>query len=299
MKRLPRVALATALSAGSAVAADLPSRKAPPTLPPAPSSWSGFYAGLNAGGTWSSDSAGDSINGPVGTGWSAVNGALSGPLPSVDSNGFVGGAQLGYNWAFGRYLAGLEADIQGVSASGGERSASNVVNTFSGSTTPFVGGVTILFPINVLSTVTVRQSLDYLGTIRGRLGWLYTPTLLLYGTGGLAYGGAQSTVGNAQIYDGGAVTGVFNSGSGTLSDTRVGWTGGGGVEWMFWPNWSAKAEYLYYDLENARTRFFNYNSASGLPVSVSEVSTRSSGHVLRGGLNYHFDWGGGLTFPIF
>ena len=98
----------------------------------------------------------------------------------------------------------------------------------------------------MVTTGQFQSSIDYLGTVRGRLGFLVTPTLLVYGTAGLAYASANlsatyTTYDLANFYG----PGLANPQN---SDTRVGWTAGGGVEWMFLPNWSAKLEYLYYDL---------------------------------------------------
>ena len=80
--------------------------------------------------------------------------------------------------------------------------------------------------------------------MRGRFGYLLMPTLLIYGDGGLAYGGVNvsTSIFQANL----PFTPAFAS-FGNLSGTEVGWTAGGGVEWMFLPNWSVKAEYLYYD----------------------------------------------------
>ena len=85
------------------------------------------------------------------------------------------------------------------------------------------------------------DKLDWFGTVRGRLGFLATPTFLLYGTGGLAYGRVASATVNSFT----ATPDIY---TGSTSTTRAGWTAGAGGEWMFAPNWSAKAEYLYVDL---------------------------------------------------
>jgi outer membrane immunogenic protein len=86
------------------------------------------------------------------------------------------------------------------------------------------------------------------------------------------------------------------SAAGAYSDTRAGWTAGGGVEWMFAPNWSAKVEYLYYDLGSATyalTPLVNANcgSAGACYGSFAQSSVRFDGHIVRGGVNYHFNWG--------
>ncbi len=83
------------------------------------------------------------------------------------------------------------------------------------------------------------------------------------------------------------------------SNTQVGWTAGGGLEWMFWPNWSAKVEYLYYDLGSVTQSFalpvvlqlhaaISYTDAS---LFAGQVRARINGNVVRAGLNYHFNWG--------
>ena len=96
-------------------------------------------------------------------------------------------------------------------------------------------------PTKPASYTQNTATLNYLGTLRGRLGYLVTPTVQLYGTGGMAYGGVTSTL--AVLTRRAAGTNITNL-TATFNDSRIGWTAGGGVEWMFMPNWSAKAEYL-------------------------------------------------------
>ena len=105
--------------------------------------------------------------------------------------------------------------------------------------------------------------------LRGRLGFLITPTLLVYGTGGFAYGGLN----------GNGITGNY-------SNTRTGWTAGGGVEWMFMPNWSAKAEYLYTDLSSTNQTYWG----TGYQVGYHH---HPQFNTVRAGVNYHFNFGGG------
>ncbi|MGD9545726.1 MAG: outer membrane protein [Methylocystis sp.] len=289
-KALSVAALAVALT-GSALAADLPSYKAPPPPPlPPPPLWTGFYVGLNAGGTW-----GNSNNiyvssfpifrtpglGPVLFSNAAALGGTG--VFSSNSGGFIGGGQVGYNWQFynGKVLAGVEADIQGIAYSNNNRN--------------YVSAVPVFGPFSVVSAMSARKSLDYLGTVRGRLGWLFTPTLLVYGTGGLAYGGVNLNVAGFQgVTPDFAPFATVGFPGGSFSDTRVGYTVGGGLEWMFMPQWSAKVEYLYYDLGSVRTsgglttRTFAGNL---LWANATEVSARFNGNIVRAGVNYHFNWG--------
>jgi outer membrane immunogenic protein len=126
------------------------------------------------------------------------------------------------------------------------------------------------------------------------------PTLLVYGTGGLAYGGVNANVQNTQFW---ITTGGANAGSNSVitgnspySSTQVGWAAGGGLEWMFMQNWSAKAEYLYYDLGNAAGTAVNsyigtggFSGNNGLQ-SVTNYTGRVSGNIVRAGVNYHFNF---------
>lgn len=136
-------------------------------------------------------------------------------------DGFIGGGQVGYNYQFGGWVAGLELDFQGVATSGG---GSNLFGTVT--VPPFVAN-----PVNQI--MSVSRSLDWLGTLRGRVGYTFTPTLLIYGTGGLAYGQVGSSTSILQNISnlGGAVPpyGSF----GNFNQALVGWTAGGGLEWMF------------------------------------------------------------------
>jgi outer membrane immunogenic protein len=208
--------------------------------------------------------------------------------------GFIGGGQIGYNYQFYNSLvAGIEADIQGVASSGASRSASRVI--------PVVGST---IGDSFTGVQSARGNLDFLGTVRGRLGWLAMPNLLLYGTGGLAYGGVSLRT-TSTVYSSGPnpdYLAIPASGGVNFTNTQVGWTAGGGVEWMFMPNWSVKAEYLYYDLgtmtqnfsmiandafsTGAPVQFFNPNAIYG-----GQVRARINGNVVRAGVNYHFNWG--------
>jgi outer membrane immunogenic protein len=277
---------------GAALAADIPSRAPPPVYVPPPPvfTWTGLYIGINAGGTWSNNNRVNTTAVPVfaaGTFASelALSSALATTSVPVSNSGFIGGGQIGYNLQFANsFVAGIEADIQGVGS--GSRTG-----------TVFSSGVPVGFPAETInSTVTASKRIDYLGTVRGRLGFTITPTLLVYGTGGLAYGGLHSSVAILQQDvgpPGSTFTNPFSS-FGSFSNSRVGWTAGGGLEWLFAPNWSLKAEYLYYDLGTATfalSPLTNTFTTGGVAWSSSPFArTRFTGNIVRGGLNYHFFW---------
>ncbi len=266
MKKVAAIsAIALALGMGSALAADLPSRKAPPAYipPPPPLTWNGFYAGLNIGGGWQANS-GSNLTSAY---WDPTfafgsTPVVGGPqnlffLPnnnqSGTAGGVIGGLQLGYNFQFNpSIVVGVETDFDGSSLSG--QSPSN----YAFYPSPYAGGQSLI-PVAAINGGNL--SLDYIGTVRGRAGWLFTPTLLVYGTAGFAYGGVSA----------------WNQ-----TNIRTGWTAGGGVEWMFAPNWSAKVEYLYADLQSGGiTGTFGYNYGYHFHPELN---------IVRAGVNYHFNW---------
>jgi outer membrane immunogenic protein len=279
MRKVVGLTGAALLFAGPALAADLapkPLYKAPPLAPVL--TWNGWYVGGNAGwihskeeltttATPTSDAAlGLGIPAGVSEGLAALTNSTS----SGSRNGFIGGGQIGYNWQFNTFVTGLEADIQGITGLNNSGSA-------------LTGATVVGVPVTSLATATADTK--YLGTVRGRIGFLATPTFLVYGTGGLAYGGVSASASVTQA----GTNGFAGAGAGSFSDTRVGWTAGAGLEWLFAPNWSVKAEYLHYDLGTAN---FTWQATSGFfatPVYQTNASSvKFDGDLVRAGLNYHF-----------
>ncbi len=281
---------------GTAFAADLPTHAPPPVFLPPPPMWTGFYAGVNAGYEWSASNSVDVVSAVAFNNTAALSplGLTYGPAAALgttrnlplNNSGFIGGGQIGYNYQFATsWLVGIEADIQGIAGGNGSTSAFTVVQRGA----PAAPGQT------VQTNVAVSKSLNYLGTVRGRFGYLLTPTLLIFGDGGLAYGGINSDTGifGAEVPNTGSSP-FF--GLGRASTTRVGWTAGGGAEWMFLPNWSAKVEYAYYDLGSVTYSSgpLISNLTGGGPISfINTAATRThfNGNVVRAGINYHFNWG--------
>lgn len=284
-----------AFSIVSTLAADLPYRKAPAYVAAPAATWTGFYAGLNAGVAF-----GDSSLNTTGTPfWSNPAGLLAGAPATANAlaaaiasnasssgSGFVGGGQLGYDFQFApAFVLGFEADMQALSSSRRTASASSTT-----SFAPFG------FPANSYSsTASFSQRLDYLGTVRGRIGYLATPSLLTYITGGLAYGGANvsSSFSLQQMFPGWTTTivpPIF--GTRSASKTVAGWTLGGGLEWMLGSHWSAKAEYLYYDLGTVSAPISltqNVNVTTPWATATGQTSSRFDGHIIRVGVNYRFN----------
>jgi outer membrane immunogenic protein len=231
-----------------AAAADLPIyMKAPPLY-----DWTGFYVGGNVGYSWGrSNTTVDFYD-------SITDALLASPSGSFNMNGVVGGGQAGYNWQRGRWVFGLEADIQ---ASGQQGSG-----TFACGTACPVPG----------TTVTIDQRLDWFGTARGRLGYTVTPRVLVYATGGLAYGEIQTN-------GSGAIPATLSA-----STLKAGWTVGAGVETALGRGWTGKIEYLYMNLGSVFA-----NDAVVVPPKPVHPTGFAAGseitdNILRVGANYRF-----------
>jgi outer membrane immunogenic protein len=182
----------------------------------------------------------------------------------------------------GSFVGGLETDIQGSGLKGTATQPKLAI------VTPF------LFPSSNLEGSS-EQKLSWFGTFRGRVGMTITPDLLVYGTGGLAYGQVDNS-GNVQK----SIPLVpMSSFPATSSQTRVGWAAGAGAEWMFARGWSAKLEYLHVDLGSASATGEEVGSGSGsggqfIVVNASAPALvgyhwHNSFDTVRAGVNYHFN----------
>ncbi|MEA2817914.1 MAG: outer rane immunogenic protein [Rhodospirillaceae bacterium] len=289
MKRIVLAAALVALGSASALAADLPPRTYAKAQAAPAYNWSGWYGGLNAGWVGGSGSVSNDAS-IVSTGTAPVNAeamALGATNRAGASSGFIGGGQFGYNYQFlHSFVAGFEADIQGLSG----------VHKRSSSVTPLLDDDNNI--ASVVTNSTTTRDLSYLGTLRARIGVLVAPSFLLYATGGLAYGGVQSDTTIAQSVTNTTRPPPSTLTSGSFSGTRVGYAVGAGGEWMLSSNWSAKLEYLYYDLGSVTyatgglASDIGAASFLGTSTGVAAVATSSQVHfkdnIVRVGVNYHF-----------
>jgi outer membrane immunogenic protein len=263
-----------AASFGAAVAADLPpAYKAPVKAVAMVSNWTGLYIGGNVGYGWDSGATGISAlstDPTLAPALAAVLAAGSYPASlSSSAKGAIGGGQIGYNWQMpSQWLIGIEADLQG---SGIKGSASQTLSPAFFDTT----------------STGVTKSIDWFGTLRGRLGLLATPQVLLYGTGGLAYGQTKTSFTTTDLTIG-CIPGASLCANGSSSSVRAGWTAGAGAEAMLGSNWSAKLEYLYVDLGRRSLSI----PASTIPAIAFNTSAQFREQIVRVGLNYHFNWAG-------
>lgn len=186
------------------------------------------------------------VNGGFGSG--SLDWAYAPPPGTANhsTSGGLLGVALGVNMTNGSWLYGLEGDADWANINGSTACPNPVF--------------------------TCASKLQWLGTLRGRLGWT-TNNILIYGTGGLAAGGVNIST----TRPGFAVppSGTATNGS---TSTDLGWTAGLGAEFGFYNNWSLKAEWLYYDLGTHR-----HTVDQGLVVNA-----RETGNIFKVGLNNHF-----------
>ena len=294
-KFLAAAGLALALVTGSAFAAGLPVLKEPVVLPPPVFSWTGLYGGVNIGyGSGNGDQdSGDLIYAPY---VHAAGGpppcAIGCAVPSVGDdpggggrfisnnlNGVLGGGQIGYNYQFNPWLVvGVEADIQ----------AADVHS--QGDDHGLAGG----FFGPHIAYATENKSVDWFGTVRGRIGLTLPsmPNLLIYGTGGFAYGGVVSSFNVSDFFSTFAVLGA----GGNYDQTKLGWTAGGGVEWFPFAShtllkaFSVKLEYLYTDLGPTTLYGSSIGTIpSGGPAFFYQHTSQTRWNTVRVGVNWHFD----------
>ncbi|AUC93613.1 MULTISPECIES: outer membrane protein [Bradyrhizobium] len=235
---------AIAVLAGSpALAADMAVKAPPPVMLPV-YSWTGFYIGAQAGyglsdyrSTFSGFDAGDTP-----------------PPQSPHGDGFVGGGEVGYNFQSGKFVVGVEADI---------------------SYADMRGRATGVSAFGIVQTV--EQKIDWLGTVRGRLGVVPVERLLLFATGGVAFGGT----GLSGSDNPGVNCAVTSCGAGSTSSTNTGWTAGGGIEYAWSNQLSLKAEYLHVDLGSNSLTY-------PVTLAVSQSTTRAEyrADIVRFGINW-------------
>ncbi len=237
---LRKILLSSAALAGlttASFAADLPSRKAPAAAPYVAMpifTWTGFYVGADIGGGWANDAARNTT-----------------PVPNLrfpyNGSGVVGGLYAGYNYQLSNAIVlGVEADIDATSINGS------------------------INPTDV--TNNVKDNIPWQGSLRGRLGYAIN-NVLLYATGGLAFGGLQMNYSDTAA--------PFNA---TTNTTQAGWTVGGGLDYAFNTNWIGRVEYRY-------TKFSAYNDVFGAGAGVFTGQTirhSVSENAVKVGIAYKF-----------
>jgi outer membrane immunogenic protein len=245
---------AAATLAGTAFAAE----PAPTPPPPVPVfTWNGLYVGGQIGYAWGHD--------PVS--WSGISNddELATGTFSQTPQGVIGGGHVGYNLQYNQWLVlGVEGSVDGTSLS---HSLEMPVNDVFGDTPGII-------------TATDKGNVQ--GSVRGRIGIAFDRALI-YGTGGIAFASFNTTIVDT--------TGFFTGAPGTnatFSNTRAGWTAGGGIEYAVTDNWWVRAEYRYSNFGNTT----DFPFAGALPFANSFVSLRHhlTENQVQAGFSYRFDW---------
>jgi outer membrane receptor protein involved in Fe transport/opacity protein-like surface antigen len=224
--------------------------------------WTGYYLGINAGYGWGKSNTNALFSDDTGAALFATN-------SSFDFNGVIGGAQTGFNWQWGHWLTGIEADLQYTSQ------VSN--QTFVCPTACNPAGP-------VVANLGQAHKLEWFTTLRGRFGATVMPDALIYVTGGVAIAGFYSTGTIASFDNTGAPAPTFFSNLGP----KAGWVVGAGIEGHLGGHWTGKIEYLHMDFGTLASG--GDNSTSVPPLTVG-FNSRITDDVVRAGINYKFDWG--------
>ena len=256
--RLTTLFCACAALALTAVAGPepLPNGKEMKQVAPAPlleCNWTGFYIGLNVGGQWghSEDRDIDGYQAPEPHEW------------GYDESGVIAGGQVGYNFQWNWLVLGVEAEGGYMNLEG--RGVSQFDASFEGSDTHG------------------KTDSDFFTTIRGRLGFAFGHWLFYATGGGIGVNYETRVIDNCDT--GACGSELINAGK---TEFNWGWTGGGGIEYMFNCHWTMKAEYLRYQLDDqtfsGAARFSDGDFAGRFRFK----GIGTEGNIVRAGLNYKF-----------
>jgi outer membrane immunogenic protein len=247
-----------------------------------PFSWAGSYFGVNGGIGWNDQSTHVSGSGDAGKAlvdiiFDKLNSPNSFQSQKQDAIGIIGGVQVGYNWQFGRWVLGIEADLQSANVKG------------DASTEGVFPGTTVTF------RYTGDQDLQWFGTLRGRLGWA-NERILLFGTAGLAYGRTEAS---AKIADSNSAGATAFGGTppitcaanvvclaGASSETTIGWAAGFGFELALSRTVTFKTEYLRVDLGDQSVKLTTQSPSSGGGFVTAKFDNAFD--IFRAGLNVRF-----------
>jgi outer membrane immunogenic protein len=231
------------------------------------------------GGRWNGPYVGATLGYSFGNGQTTTTTgttAFLGLTPTIapltltnNARGIIGGGTVGYNVQNDTLVYGVEADL----------SYFNKTRKSSFSGAPIPG----LAPLGL--TTSAEQKLRWLGTARGRVGFVASEQLLLFATGGLAFGGVKTTT--AVVANGAPAV----AWAGSSSKTKVGWTLGAGAEYAFTENVSFKGEYLYYKLGSVDTSATGNATVRGIAAlnGIDYLSrSKTQGSVVRVGVNFKF-----------
>jgi outer membrane immunogenic protein len=249
----------------------------------APFSWTGFYVGGDVGAkwtepTWTATSLRDPP-GPIGGTQLPIDPTSPSNYNSVAARF---GGYAGYNWQFARtWVTGLEGDF------GYSDKTTNKVGFPGCAAAGCVTGLSYV-PGGPAGGDTTSATARWDASARARLGYLFTPDLLLYGTGGVAWQNMQAT-GNC----GPVASSFYCNGGGqpipssvTQTRTLTGWTAGAGAEWHVFGNWLLRGEYRFADF-GTWTSVFPFG-ATGSGDNTYRFQLKTQTQIATVGLAYKF-----------
>jgi outer membrane immunogenic protein len=239
--------------------------------------WAGPYVGLTVGGkwadaTWTTTQLVDPPSAFVG------QGTLDGSSPDTfKPSAARAGAIAGYNWRSDRWVYGAELDLAWADRSDTHAGIPGCkIGCFAGAPGPG----------NDRSSVRVTWD----ASLRGRVGYLATPSLLLYGTGGIAWqrlevsGTCENTLADPVCL----VSPPFAAKTQTDRSTRAGWTLGAGVEHLLTDRWLVRAEYRYARFDAMRGVLFAGQPSADPGADAIHYDVALHTHVASVGLVYKF-----------
>jgi outer membrane immunogenic protein len=243
-----------------------------------PYNWTGLYVGAHGG--WASGG----WDGPLSYDDASLYPALDFDYSSksLDADGWLGGGQIGFNQQFGGWVLGIVVD-----ASATDLSSSGTFNPY-----PALGPD---------PSWTVKTSLEALGTIRGKLGLLVSPGVMIYGTGGFAIGQVDSDIAvNYQTTPCGAPGVPEPCATGSHKSNHIGYSVGGGFEIKLAPRWSLGTEYVFVDLGSEDYGFTgttHKDLGSGIYGS-DHLHADLEFHTVRATLNFQLSAEEGIPVPL-
>jgi outer membrane immunogenic protein len=225
--------------------------------------WSGLYIGFNGGYGFGSSSVSANFFGPI-----VAAGEPLGFSTAGNPAGAVFGGQVGYNWQWASMVFGVEGDFDAATLTASGNSVTS----------------SLVAPGNPVG-FQASSSINWLASVRARLGYTWGPGLV-YLTGGGAWV-------NSDIKTLTCDTPFLACTAANFTGTQSGWTLGAGLARTTAPNWLARTEYLYYSLgsRSSAGAFSLGPAAVGLGGSAVSVTANTLNvNVIRAGLEYKFDW---------
>jgi outer membrane immunogenic protein len=298
---LGATAIGVVLSQGALAADILRKAPAPAPLPPPIQDWSGIYVGLEGGYGWGKQNFGTNFNPFFGTKGSSTTDFFpcnfgcspDATIGSVSQSGWLFGGFVGAQKQWGSWVLGIEADFDAADIKGSSSATrSQVINVDTDEDNDHFAAVTQNHNMNV--------KIDELGTVRGKIGWAWSPNWMIYGTGGMAFAHVKNDASfsfanfecNACLASDvfGFPTGDSGSFNGSSGASMFGWTVGAGLDYKWQIDQNSAVilgvEYLHYQFAEHTLTLADNVFGSGGDFSIPNTSL--SVDVVKGRISYLF-----------